>query len=245
MYTRALVVSLVVLSLCAELAEAQSSRRPQAKMSVPAMPSNEPSPEIKDCLGWKPLEEGDVGRLPYPYRVIQVVDENNAIVEINYYPWVSRADMQQETVWMKISTKGMADDKKYTTADYFKVAGTKKYDTAAGTTKTITMLETTENPNKAKIAAANAKAAEAKVKAAEAKTAADAKLKAERERRVKEDTRKWTSASGGNSITATFAGRIGDKIKLKKEDGTAITVSLDQLTEEDRDWVEKRSKKRR
>ena len=50
-------------------------------------------------------------------------------------------------------------------------------------------------------------------------------------------------ARRSKTITATFAGRIADRIKLKKEDGTVITVTLDQLSETDQKWLENRSKK--
>ena len=67
----------------------------------------------------------------------------------------------------------------------------------------------------------------------------DKVLRAERERQAREDTRSWTAAGSGKTIKATFAGRIRDKVKLKKEDGTTITVALDQLSEADQKWIEK------
>ena len=104
--------------------------------------------------------------------------------------------------------------------------------------------------SKAELDAAKAKQREkaaqrqaAAAAAAEKRLAEAAKLRAAREKRIKEDTRVWTAAGSGKTVTATFAGRIGDKIKLKKEDGSVTTVTLDQLSETDQQWLEDRAKK--
>lgn len=71
---------------------------------------------------------------------------------------------------------------------------------------------------------------------------AEANAKAEQERRRKEATRIWTSVKGGQTITAQFLFRIADKVKLKKEDGTELMVSIDDLSDVDRDWITNRAK---
>jgi hypothetical protein len=63
----------------------------------------------------------------------------------------------------------------------------------------------------------------------------------ERNARSAEDNRTWTVADGDGTLKATFLTRIGDKVKLKKDDGTIITVTLDQLSEEDRQWIKNRA----
>ena len=63
--------------------------------------------------------------------------------------------------------------------------------------------------------------------------------KAERERQARENTRVQTAASGGTTIEPTFAGRIGDTIKLKNvenlgSDGkSAIPTLLELLKDRD------------
>ena len=192
-------------------------------------------------LGWKPLATGDVGRLWYPFRVIQVVDDDNAIVEIQYEPYVAYARSVKETVWIKMSTKDMADDKKYSTNEYFKVTGTKKYDTAVGATKTVMMLEPTDNPEEKEAAEAKEKAASVAQKKAAERAEAEQKLKAEKEKRAKEDTRTWTV--GEEKYAAQFISRIANKVILKKQDGTAVKVTLEELSDADREWVANRSRK--
>lgn len=59
--------------------------------------------------------------------------------------------------------------------------------------------------------------------------------------RSTEDNRTWTVADAAGPLKATFVTRIGDKVKLKKDDGTVITVTLDQLSEEDRLWIKNRA----
>jgi len=57
-----------------------------------------------------------------------------------------------------------------------------------------------------------------------------------------EDTRTWTAANGKYTVKGTFVSSDTTKVKLKKEDGTVITVALDRLIEEDQAWVQKRLK---
>ncbi len=56
------------------------------------------------------------------------------------------------------------------------------------------------------------------------------------------DTRTWTAASSGKTVGATFAGRRGNKIRLRKG-GSVITVTLDKLSEADQQWIKTRTKK--
>ena len=64
----------------------------------------------------------------------------------------------------------------------------------------------------------------------------------ERERRAGDDTRTWTAANGKFTVKATFVGSDNNKVKLKKENETVITVAMDRLSDEDQAWIQKRSK---
>lgn len=57
----------------------------------------------------------------------------------------------------------------------------------------------------------------------------------------KKITRTWVNADGftGN---AEYVGMIGDTVMLKNSDGTKKKVSLEKLSEEDRQWVKSRTK---
>jgi hypothetical protein len=72
----------------------------------------------------------------------------------------------------------------------------------------------------------------------------EAALKAAEEYLRKDATRNWTIGNDGQTLKAQFLCRIGDKVKLKKDDGTELKVSVDELSEADRDWIENRAKGR-
>jgi len=56
--------------------------------------------------------------------------------------------------------------------------------------------------------------------------------------------RTWTSADGKFSTTAEFAGAIGDQVKLRKSDGTVVTLKREQLSDADRLWLYERARSR-
>lgn len=52
--------------------------------------------------------------------------------------------------------------------------------------------------------------------------------------------RVWTDSEGKYSTKARFSGVINGKVQLKKENGKMISVQLEQLSKEDRDWIKDR-----
>ena len=86
--------------------------------------------------------------------------------------------------------------------------------------------------------------AEDRERAVEAK-----RLGAEREAQEKryQDAEKagwrvWTDKSGAHTVEAQFKGVIGGQVKLVKKDGTGIFIPLENLSEEDRAWIQERKK---
>lgn len=69
----------------------------------------------------------------------------------------------------------------------------------------------------------------------EAQRQADAKADAEQRRA--ENTRTWKDATGSHSIEATFVKMIAGKVTLKKPDGSQVDISLEKLSDDDRQWV--------
>ena len=49
--------------------------------------------------------------------------------------------------------------------------------------------------------------------------------------------RTWKDATGTFSVVATFVDVTDGKVKLKREDGTVVTVTLDQLSSADRQYI--------
>jgi len=69
------------------------------------------------------------------------------------------------------------------------------------------------------------------------------KLAKENNAKMEEDkrsarTRKWSDVSGKFSVVAEYKGIIAGKVRLKKEDGDIISVPIEVLCEEDRDWLQ-------
>ena len=50
--------------------------------------------------------------------------------------------------------------------------------------------------------------------------------------------RQWTDVSGKYHVEAAFVERSGDSVRLKKADGHKLHVDLDQLSAEDRQYVQ-------
>lgn len=56
----------------------------------------------------------------------------------------------------------------------------------------------------------------------------------------KERTRTWADATGEYTVHAEFRGYTAGKVKLKKDDGTVVTLEIDKLSEEDQKWIKSR-----
>jgi hypothetical protein len=63
---------------------------------------------------------------------------------------------------------------------------------------------------------------------------AEAKRNAPRSRHA---FRMWTDDSGSYQVKAAFVFLAGDKVRLRKEDGTTIDLPRDRLSEADREWI--------
>jgi hypothetical protein len=51
-------------------------------------------------------------------------------------------------------------------------------------------------------------------------------------------SRLWTKADESAIVRATFLSLSGNVVKLRQSDGMDIRISLDQLSQADRDWIE-------
>jgi hypothetical protein len=94
---------------------------------------------IEPRLVW-PFHVGDVGKLDTGMKIFQIIDDNNALVEI--YPHDTMAYLKYpEIVWLKMPTKGDVDGKEYSTSNLkLEVIGTKKYEATLGS-RTVFVLK--------------------------------------------------------------------------------------------------------
>ena len=51
------------------------------------------------------------------------------------------------------------------------------------------------------------------------------------------ELRTWTDASGKHTLKAKFSGIIAGTVKLIKQDGSTISIPLEKLSDEDKDWI--------
>jgi hypothetical protein len=61
----------------------------------------------------------------------------------------------------------------------------------------------------------------------------------------KPEFRTWSIDGGERTVEAKFRGAISDTVMLVERDGTSIKVSMDQLSEADRQWIKERARRRR
>jgi hypothetical protein len=57
--------------------------------------------------------------------------------------------------------------------------------------------------------------------------------------------RTWTSAGGNFSVDAELVSFANGKLKLRKTDGSEITVDLEKLSDGDKAWVEEYMRSKR
>jgi outer membrane protein assembly factor BamB len=58
---------------------------------------------------------------------------------------------------------------------------------------------------------------------------------------VAEQARTWTDATGKHKTQASLAGVDGEKVRLKKSDGTIVVIAIERLSADDQAWLNSRS----
>jgi hypothetical protein len=240
------ITYLAVALLFGNLSNAQAQAKRTRKSAIPTDTQNL-VPHV-DILGYdSDPGVGDKGTLSayadgiHPvtrgFKILQVIDADNVIGELCVDQ--PQGGHHYLTLWFIMPTKDMVDDKVYDASGrFFEITGTKQYTTVLGAAKTVMVAKLIDTPKPPVVE----KKESANEEAAEERAEKQARLKAERDERAKGDNRSWSIASSGEKRIATFVCRIGDKIKLKQDDGTIVILAVDQLSDEDRTWLQNRSK---
>lgn len=194
-------------------------------------------------LPWR-LKTGDIGLLfgsisgdgdneQNRFRVVQVVDSQNMIVE-SYgkgYTIDEAANAirrQEKILWITgVDTSGVTDDTYIKLDQIFEVKGTKRYETAIGT-NTVFLL----SPYPIQ----DASAVIAKSRSLSNYTPRESPKREESGFRV------WRDASGVHSIEARLVKAIGGTVTLMKRDGTEIEIEASKLSDRDRAWLKNRGR---
>jgi hypothetical protein len=172
------------------------------------------------------VSAGDKGSLYCYLKILQVIDENNALCQFG-----TGGRLQ---FWFEMPTNGMVDGKIYDMEDrIFEVTGTKAYTTALGVSKTVFVFRL------AKVQASDIRAAEDGAKAAAAAKAREAKAARLRQFDAAK-WRTWTAADGKHRTEAKFLKVANGVLTLEKKDGKTVEVRLEQLSSEDQDFVRQR-----
>jgi hypothetical protein len=114
--------------------EAKATMVETIRAKIEAAEMAEPRPGFPDLIP-RALDVGMIGHIPGAFHVLQVLDERNLTAEIRESPQAPPV-----MIWIEMGTKDMADDAWYTSGELFEVAGTRRFDTLAGTTRTVFML---------------------------------------------------------------------------------------------------------
>lgn len=156
------------------------------------------------------------------YNVIQIIDDENAIMEEHDLNRpLSNARSSYWMFWLHSPVvKSLKEGRDVGKLDgIFAITGRKRYTTALGTSKTVDLIE-------------NAKLPEPEPESIPVKQPI----------LQKQTKQMWHDSSNALTLEAEFHGVTAGKVKLKKEDGTTITMPLEKLSDEDREWIRKRAK---
>lgn len=211
-------------------------------------------PKQPPLLDFDTLAVGDVGKLPYeidPARprpfinssILQIVDDDEMLVQIERWGWKmsivgkvagGAQPVERDTLvvlFRGVSTVDQADGKKFAVGGGFHVSGTYKYATAAGQ-RTVYVLEPVSLP---KIADERPDPREVLEKEAakerEALAAEAAKVEAD------ERPRLWKDKDGKEIGRGDLLSFKRGFVEIQLESGKKRTLSIAQLSKEDRDWV--------
>ncbi len=162
----------------------------------------------------------EVDRTVY-LKVFQVIGPRDVLLE---WPTASRATLI--LIWLRGSnTSRLADGQRLTIEKPVHVTGTKQYDTATGSTKTVMVIEPWP--------VSEARLEEVARSIGLIEDPAKARDKSQQAEQDK--WRTWTA--GEHTTTARFAGMIGQTVRLKKKDGKTVSIPLSRLSEADRKWI--------
>ncbi len=152
-------------------------------------------------------------------KVKQIVDDKSMLVE--------ELTRLKKNYWLEgFATRGVVDGDMVRVGCLLEITGTKQYTTVLGATKTVLVLEPypidTTLPERREKEIDSVKPEERQVGIAA--------------------PRQWTDATGKFKVNATFRGVIGGNVQLEREDGSKIGLPLEQLSNEDQQWIQNRNR---
>ncbi len=193
--------------------QAQIKRNAAKKLKITE--KQYPDHEDTMCLGFDTLEIGSVGFLDcVVFSVVQICGESEALI--------GHEGAKSTMFWLsKYPTKKLADGDDVILQGYVEVTGSKSYETVAGSTKTIWVLEFVHADREAEL---------------------DREME---EKQEAKERRTWSDISGKHKIEAKFLGMKSNLVMLKTKDGTTKEIQLSKLSRTDQTWIRDELKKNR
>ena len=171
--------------------------------------------------------------------VVQVIDKDKMLIDVQdtWHPFAE--DRNKWVMFSGFPTGGATDGVAVRIDSLIRITKTTTYPTAAGGTKTVLVAEPVDMDSLKIPADERAKRhQQAEEKQQKEKQEADAKQQAVEAAKW----RTWTDASGTHKTEAKFSGLLSGNVKLTKRDGSVLTLPLEKLSDDDKEWVKKRSK---
>jgi hypothetical protein len=224
------VVTIVTVLFIAPLSEEATARtpakaRPNVAKQAPLVPAGDATPLTLS----QQSKVGDTGPLLAPtygfIRVDQLIDEKNARLtrdqdDTDLFTW--------HFYLRSAAVANLKEGVKYATIPgFFKLTGKIKYKDTLGAAHMIDLVEDAPAEKKQK------------------KKADDQPLIKRAPVKQAPISRTWTNAETGRQIEAEFVSMAFQKVKLRKADGTIITISIEKLSKEDQEWIQKPEKRGR
>ncbi len=224
-----------------------ATRRPKSGIMPPPKPlpaqTTEPQPERDVLLGTL------AGKSPLDFKIddwgctdctFQAINKVSKTECIGRFTGIAGRAESEVMLLRGFDMAKVTDGARFVLQYPVVIRTTYNYTTVADDKKTVLVLERDD----AKInEIIEADRTEKDRKAAEKREDADERAKAKHDR---EDTieeakwHTWTDATGTHHIEAKFQSMAAGNVKLIKRDGSALTLPLEKLSDEDQEWIRNR-----
>ena len=182
------------------------------------------------------FQVGDWGCESYPFQAVSKVGNLECLVTIKYQADGDFESRRSDALLLRgLDMSKVTDGVEFVLQHPVVIENTYSYTAVSGARNTVLVLEC----NSAKI--------DAKIKKQSRRPLSNRQRPREHEKEQEDAIeaakwRTWTDSTGQHKVEAKFSGAAFGTVKLTKRDGSAVKVSLDQLSDEDREWIKRQHK---
>lgn len=184
------------------------------------------------------FSEAKFGQMITIGKVFQVIDNQSYLAEV-----ANLGDDETQLILIsQVDTSQIADGDplplSYFVERLWELDGTYRYATLVGATKTVRKVKPYPLDMKKVLEEIDLFMFGKHLRAIESSCRNQHRDVVMKSRQDSEYNREWKDTTGRFSIVATFAGLVGDQVKLMKEGGEEIKVPLSKLSDKDKKWIE-------